>query len=151
MGALLSLRFEVHLLVHAVKRDSTDPERRGIQLEHLAFYYNKYYKKMLNPKTYGVANITEVIELIKDTVIIVMNVVESQIREDNCSANDIFVRLTEESRRSRQRRIDMGDTTAQLHFPIQTQPIQTQPEAGTPSFRTRSTGRPPNHFHRSAG
>jgi len=113
--ALLSLRFEVHLLVHALRRDSTDPERRGIQLEHLAYYYNKYYKKLLNPKSYGVGSIADVIGLINDTVVTVANVVESQLRSEVVS-NDIFVRLTEESRRCRQRRIDGGDITAELRF-----------------------------------
>jgi len=42
---LLNLRFEVHLLVHAFKRDCNDPERTGMLPEHLPFYYGKYYKR----------------------------------------------------------------------------------------------------------
>jgi len=113
--ALLSLRFEVHLLVHAFKRDSTEPGRKGIQLEHLAYYYNKYYKKLLNPKSYGVGSIMDVVGLINDTIVVVSNVVESQLVGE-VESNDIFVRLTEESRRLRQRRIDGGDGTAELRF-----------------------------------
>merc|ERR1719203_117055 len=52
--ALLSLRFELHSLVHAFRRDVNDPERAGIHVDHLLFYYNKYFLKSLNAKSYGV-------------------------------------------------------------------------------------------------
>merc|ERR1712107_13581 len=42
--------------------------------------------------------------------------VESQVPED-VAFNDIFVKLTEESRRERQYLIDAGDTEAKLTFP----------------------------------
>eukprot|EP00443_Scrippsiella_acuminata_P049395 CAMPEP_0115554716 /NCGR_PEP_ID=MMETSP0271-20121206/97439_1 /TAXON_ID=71861 /ORGANISM="Scrippsiella trochoidea, Strain CCMP3099" /LENGTH=830 /DNA_ID=CAMNT_0002988455 /DNA_START=96 /DNA_END=2590 /DNA_ORIENTATION=+ len=52
--AMLSLRFELHILAHAFRKDVNDPERMGIHLDHLAFYYNRYFKKALSPKDYGV-------------------------------------------------------------------------------------------------
>ncbi|CAE7774672.1 unnamed protein product [Symbiodinium microadriaticum] len=55
--ALLSLRFELHLLAHAFLHDCGDPERSGIYPDHLLFYYNRYYKKGLNPKNYGVEGV----------------------------------------------------------------------------------------------
>merc|ERR1719454_2537132 len=42
---LLATRFELHLLAHAFKHDLADPERPAFQEQHLAFYYQKYYKK----------------------------------------------------------------------------------------------------------
>ena len=38
---LLSLRYELHLLTHAFPKDSEDPERVAVPLEHLAFYYQQ--------------------------------------------------------------------------------------------------------------
>merc|ERR1719195_1002741 len=113
--ALLSLRFELHLLVHSFMRDCNDPERTGVHPDHLAFYYNKYYKKGLTPKSYGVENVEDLISLVRDTVIIVMKVIESQLIDD-LESNEIFVKLTEEARRERQQRLDSGDQTAQLKF-----------------------------------
>merc|ERR1712232_697850 len=63
--ALLSLRFELHLLVHAFRHDANDEGRYGVPPEHLAFYYNKYYKKGLNPKNYGVETVDDLIELVR--------------------------------------------------------------------------------------
>jgi hypothetical protein len=115
--ALLSLRFELHLLVHAFRHDANDEERYGVPPEHLAFYYNKYYKKGLNPKNYGVDSVDELIELVRDAVIQGgrSKVVESMVNDD-LESNDIFVKLTEEARRERQRRIDAGEEGAQLKF-----------------------------------
>lgn len=115
--ALLSLRFELHLLVHAFRHDAKDPERTGIHPEHLPFYYNRYYKKALNPKNYGVDTVEELIDLVKDTALADSRskVVESMVADD-LESNDIFVKLTEENRRDRQRRIDTGDESAKLKF-----------------------------------
>lgn len=115
--ALLSLRFELHLLVHAFRNDAKDPERTGIHPEHISFYYNKYYKKGISPKNYNVEKIEDLIDLVKDSVIVGVDskVAESQLTDD-LESNDIFVKLTEESRRDRQRRIDAGDATAALKF-----------------------------------
>ena len=42
----------------------------GIILEHLGFYYNRYYSKPLTPKSYGVENEQELIALAKDCVFV---------------------------------------------------------------------------------
>merc|ERR1712062_207213 len=54
---------------------------------------------------------------VKDTVVIRPSdmVLEAQLSEDMDSF-DIFVKLTEESRRERQRRLDAGDETVKLKF-----------------------------------
>jgi len=113
--ALLSLRFELHLLVHAVKKDSG---KEGIPTEDVKNCYMKYLKKSLNPKNYGVESVEEVLALVKDTAIIGARtkIVEPMVTEE-LAFNDIFVRLTEESRRDRQRRLDAGDVSAELKFP----------------------------------
>merc|ERR1719356_477042 len=111
----MGLRYELNLLTHSFKRDVKDPDRIGIHLDHLAFYYNKYFKKALNTKFYGVDTVKELLEYIKDTVVISAKsqVVETQLPDDMESLG-IFVMLAEESRRDRSRRIDLGEEGAKL-------------------------------------
>mmetsp|Transcript_102712 Transcript_102712/g.177382 ORF Transcript_102712/g.177382 Transcript_102712/m.177382 type:complete len:197 (+) Transcript_102712:1722-2312(+) len=107
------------LLSHAFMKDVGDEERVGIHESNLNFYYNKYYKKTLNPKYYGKDTNAGLIDFVKDTVVIEAekSVLSSQLADD-CDSLDIFVKLTEESRRERQRRIDAGDETARLQFSV---------------------------------
>jgi len=133
--ALLQLRYELYLLQAAFKKDVDDPERLGIHETHFAFYYNKYFRKQLNPKYYGFATNMELTELVKDTVYISpqTQVLMSQLADDTNTV-DIFVKLTEENRRERQRRIDAGDETAKLKFsPLAMQQPSQQPRATVPA------------------
>jgi len=113
--ALLSLRFELHLVVHAFQRDCRDPDRTGFPPEHLPYYYNKYFRKNLNPKNYGANNVEELIELVRDTLIVCDKTLESTITDD-LETNEVFVKLAEEERRDRKRRIEGGDPKAPLRF-----------------------------------
>merc|ERR1712129_552132 len=128
--ALLQIRLELYLLHIAFKKDVDDPERPGVPEQHLPFYYNKYFRKQLTPKYFGVGTNTELTTLIKDTV--TWND-ESKVmttpQPEDLDGSDIFVRLTEENRRERQRRIDAGDETARLKFsPL----AMSQPAASKP-------------------
>mmetsp|Transcript_80078 Transcript_80078/g.259411 ORF Transcript_80078/g.259411 Transcript_80078/m.259411 type:complete len:319 (+) Transcript_80078:3-959(+) len=113
---LLSLRFELHLLVHAYKHDVNDPERTSFHETHLTYYYGKYFKKQFNLKYYGVETELELLEIIKDTIEVAPknSVLDPQLADDTPMEN--FVKLTEDHRRERQRRIDAGDETAALKF-----------------------------------
>eukprot|EP00928_Gymnodinium_smaydae_P079343 TRINITY_DN632_c0_g3_i1.p1 TRINITY_DN632_c0_g3~~TRINITY_DN632_c0_g3_i1.p1 ORF type:complete len:870 (-),score=177.08 TRINITY_DN632_c0_g3_i1:229-2769(-) len=112
---LLNLQFELHLLAHAFRKDLNDEDRKTFTLEHAPFYYNKYFKKILSPKTYGMTELTDVLELVKDSVEIDKeSMVVGQLPED--AAADGFVKRTEEQRRDRERRTDAGDESAQLKF-----------------------------------
>merc|ERR1712039_533020 len=94
---------------------------------HLAFYYNKYYRKTLNAKYFGVNTNLELCTLVKDTVKFSENPqVLTSVMGEEPENFDMFVRLTEEHRRERQRRIDAGDETAKLKFsPLAAQAAQT--------------------------
>merc|ERR1712113_1101477 len=59
--AMMSLRHELHLLTHAFRKDVNDDERVGIHLDHIAFYYNKYYRKTISPNDYGVESFEELL------------------------------------------------------------------------------------------
>jgi len=115
--ALMQLRYELHLLVTAFKKDVDDMDRPGIHEDHLDFYYNRYFHKQLNPRAYGLNTLLEVVDLVKDTVAINAKdkVLTANLTGDPEEVG-IYVKLTEESRRERQRRIDAGDETARMKF-----------------------------------
>merc|ERR1719414_1734030 len=85
--ALLSLRFELHLLQAAFKHDVDDPERIGI------------HEKQLLPKSYGKDSVQEVVELVKDAVRLdeSSKVLASTLKEEP-EAVSTFVKIQEESR-----------------------------------------------------
>lgn len=131
--ALLQLRFELYLLQRAFKHDVDDEDRVGIIDEHLAFYYSKYWRKSLSPKNFGVETNAALLDFIKDTVTVTHddNKVLASPLSDDVDELGSFLKLTEEKRRERQRRIDAGDETAKLKFsPLAvTQPMQQLPRA----------------------
>jgi len=113
--ALLTLRFELHLLIHAFRHDLGDPERAAFHESHLSFYYNKYYKMPFKVKNFGVEKLEDLIDMVKDTAEISgKNCLEAQLSDD--TPMDNFVKLTEDHRRDRMRRLDAGDETAALKF-----------------------------------
>merc|ERR1740121_2684086 len=117
--ALMSLRFEFYLLVKSFKHDVNDDERPGMLETHFPFYYNKYYKKQVNMRGFGATTVSELASLVKDVVTIdKRGIVVSELAADKEIGVDTFVKLTEESRRERQRRIDAGDETAKLKLSL---------------------------------
>lgn len=130
---MLGLRFELHLLAHAFRRDAQDPERTGIHLDHLAFYYSKYYKKALSSKFFGVETFKDLVELVRDAVFVTKTQVIESWLPDSMESMDVFVKLTEEARRDRLRRTDMNDESARLKI---SQPAAFVPAVGGP---------PPHH------
>jgi len=114
---LLSLRLELHLMVHSFKKDANDPERIGIHEQNLSFYYSKYCKKTFSLKTFQVESNIDLVGMVKDSVAINQenHVLQAQLAED-LQSFDIFVKLTEEARRERMRRLDSGDMSANLSF-----------------------------------
>lgn len=148
--ALLSIRYELHLLVHSFVKDMDDPERTGFIEAHAAFYYNKYFKKAFNVKSFAVNDLSGLVALIKDTVKLDE---KSQMMQTVLAADtpfENFVKLTEDHRRERQRRTDAGDETAQLKFSRPQPPPPKQPNyppaggRGPPMGGRRDDRGPPN-------
>jgi len=156
--SLLSLRYEMFLLVQAFMHDADDEERKGIHETNLVFYYNKYYHKQLTPKFYGKETSQDLIDMVKDAVSIDKDsaILGSNLEPDVDSL-DIFVKLTEEGRRERTRRVDAGDETARLKFnPMLSQINKPAPAAavapkaaaaavrpaGQPAWAARPAGAP---------
>lgn len=115
--ALFTIRYELYLLQQAFANDVNDPDRIGIHETNIEFYYNKYFKKFFNIKNFGQNNITGLTEMIKDTVSIEptnKTLCPNPSLAKNLETPDLFLKVTEDQRRARQRRIDAGDETARL-------------------------------------
>lgn len=113
--ALLSLRFELHILAHAFIMDVDDPDRQGVHIDHVGFYYQKYFRKMLNLKFYGVETNNDLIKYVEDTIRLKGSIIESRLPK-SLESFDVFVKIVEESRRDRARLIDLGEGSAKLKF-----------------------------------
>jgi len=115
---LMALRVELHLLVHAFSKDCNDPDRTGMHLDHVGFYYQKYFGKPLTFSSYGVQKPAELIELVKDSIHVTkQNCIESLIPAE-LESNAVFAKITEEARRQRHLLIDMGDESAKLKLNV---------------------------------
>jgi len=140
--ALLQLRYELFLLHAAYKKDVDDPERVGVHESNLAFYYNKYFRKTMTPKYFGVTTNSELCDMAKDVAGIGKDpeILECKLAEEPTDLNN-FVKRTEECRRERQRRIDAGDETAKLKIsPLALQqPSPAQPKAGVGAPAAKAT------------
>merc|ERR1711865_513501 len=92
--AMMALRFELHLLAHSFSKDCNDPDRTGIHLDHLAFYYQRYFNKPLNLSFYGVQKPQELVELVNDTIFVTkQSCIESLIPAD-LESNAVFAKIT---------------------------------------------------------
>ncbi|CAJ1351624.1 unnamed protein product [Effrenium voratum] len=117
--ALLQLRYELHLLQDAFKKDVNDPDRTVIPEPHLSYYYNRYFRKQLSPGVFSLKNNTELVQMVKDVVTIsgeppvLTSQLSSEIEVDSA---EIFVKFTEEARRERKRRAEAGDETSMLKY-----------------------------------
>jgi len=127
--ALAALRFELHMLTTSFKRDCNDPDRTGVPLEHVNFYYFKYFGKMFSPAIFGfdaVSGTKDILNLIKDSVTLEDNLLVSK-DEDDMDNFDIYIKRAEYSRRERSRRIEAGDETARLKFQPSKQELPPPP------------------------
>lgn len=113
---LMTLCFELHLLTYAFKKDCDDPDRKGIILEHMGFYYNRYYGKMLTCKNFGVESEEELVALAKDCVYVNKDKVLESLLDEEIEYPQVFVKIAEEGRRHRALLVDMGDESAKLKF-----------------------------------
>eukprot|EP00928_Gymnodinium_smaydae_P072685 TRINITY_DN55_c0_g1_i1.p1 TRINITY_DN55_c0_g1~~TRINITY_DN55_c0_g1_i1.p1 ORF type:complete len:891 (+),score=345.70 TRINITY_DN55_c0_g1_i1:63-2675(+) len=141
---MASLRFELHLLAHAFRRDVNDPDRSGVYLEHLGFYYQKYFKKPLSLAAYGADSAEALVELAADTVQVSKQVMESSLPEELEEGSlGLFVKLAEESRRHRKLLVDSGDETAKLKIAVATAaggaaaPAQQKPAPVQPGLQQK--------------
>mmetsp|Transcript_99330 Transcript_99330/g.206907 ORF Transcript_99330/g.206907 Transcript_99330/m.206907 type:complete len:1006 (+) Transcript_99330:164-3181(+) len=113
---LLNLRFELWLLVRAFAKDAKDPERIGIHIDNLPFYYQKYFGKPLNVRDYGVQKNSDLIALVNDAIFVGTNSVLQTMLAQDMETFTVFAKLTEQARRFRKTKIESGDLTVKLQF-----------------------------------
>ncbi|CAE8633151.1 unnamed protein product [Polarella glacialis] len=114
---LLNTRYELHLLLHSFKKDLSDADRPSFELKHLSYYYNRYYKKRWDLEQFGVNEFDDLLDLLEHSVS--LNSANGHLKANQAENVPLesFVKLTEDSRRQRQRRIKDGDQTGRLNFP----------------------------------
>mmetsp|Transcript_107201 Transcript_107201/g.169256 ORF Transcript_107201/g.169256 Transcript_107201/m.169256 type:complete len:972 (+) Transcript_107201:60-2975(+) len=135
---LVAMRYELHLLIHAFRKDLNDPDRPSFQETHLPYYYEKYYGKSFVLKNFGVEKMEDFLEMIEDSIVLAegSSMLESKLAEDMALTQ--FIKLAEEHRRDRARRVDAGDETAQLKFK---KPAPPPPRGPTRSDRGDDKGK----------
>eukprot|EP00428_Durinskia_dybowskii_P082266 CAMPEP_0170439762 /NCGR_PEP_ID=MMETSP0117_2-20130122/45962_1 /TAXON_ID=400756 /ORGANISM="Durinskia baltica, Strain CSIRO CS-38" /LENGTH=1526 /DNA_ID=CAMNT_0010700115 /DNA_START=162 /DNA_END=4743 /DNA_ORIENTATION=+ len=113
---LMQLVFELNLLVHAFTHDVADPERPGVHVDHLGFYFKKYFNKELRPKDYGVESVKELCEIVDDKVLYFTadDVLASQLDGEFETPAVLPKKVIEAARRYRRLRIDLGEKGAAL-------------------------------------
>jgi len=136
---LLSTRFELTLLLHSFKKDLDDADRPSFSPDHLAFYYARYFKKSFNLKNFNCEKFADLAELIKENVSVGEKNSFIQVLQAEDTPVENFVKLTEEHRRERQRRIDAGDETAQIKF-VRPAPAQAKQATATGYGRGPAAG-----------
>jgi len=136
--ALVSLRFELHALVHGFRKDVKDVEREGIHLDHILFYYNKYFHKTLLPSSFGRDTFESLLALVSDSISLSPKKALQSHLSDELDSFDVFVKLAEEGRRERNLLVDLGDESAALKlsaaaaasFAARLQPNRPAPRPG---------------------
>merc|ERR1712190_4370 len=121
------------LLIEGFKNDANDEERVGIHESLFHHYYTKYFKRAFNPKLYGKDSLKDVIsDFVKDTVKIdeTNGVLGCSLADDADKDISHFLKLQEESRRERQRRIDAGDDSARIDFVVLKNQIEQEKQRG---------------------
>ncbi|CAE6920097.1 Hnrnpu [Symbiodinium sp. CCMP2592] len=113
---MLELRFQLHVLVHGYKHCMNDPGRVSFHESHTQFYFETFWGRELSLRNYGVESIAELLRMVRDTIEVLPNnsVLDPQLSDDTPLEN--FVRLTEDYRRDRLRKLDAGDQTAALRL-----------------------------------
>lgn len=112
---LCSLRFDVHIMLTAFKKEVEAAKRPGIHKSLFDRYYKLFINKDFYPENFGCKDMETFFEAMKDT----FSVDEDGLlcpELDEEIAFGTFVRLTEQARRIRQQKIDLGDESAKLVF-----------------------------------
>jgi len=117
---VMGLAFELHLMAHAFGKDVDDPDRKGMHLDHLQFYYQKYYRKPLNLQIFGVSSVKDLLALgmLRDVIYATKEGVLQSALDEEMESFQIFVKLAEEARRYRTVRADFGDESEALKLQV---------------------------------
>jgi len=116
---LMSFAFELHLMAHSFKKDCGDEDLPGLHVDHLDHYYQKYFKKGFSPQSFGKETSKDAVELVKDMVLVDSKGTLVSCLQEEMETYQAFVKITEEARRYRNLRIDLGEEDAVLKLAAQ--------------------------------
>merc|ERR1719446_1749123 len=85
-------------------------------LEHLGFYYNKYYGQYLDFRTFGRETMEDLVSLARDVVYVNEDKVLASMLDAEIEYPQVFVKIAEEGRRHRALLLDLGDESAKLNI-----------------------------------
>lgn len=112
----MTTMFELHLLVHAFRKDLDDPDRPSFPAQHLQHYYSKYFSRSFSPSVFSFDKMADFLEIIR--MVITENeettLIVTELAED--TPPETFMKLAEDHRRDRSRRVDAGYETAMLKY-----------------------------------
>eukprot|EP00811_Abedinium_folium_P003208 NODE_1294_length_2532_cov_4.851559.p2 GENE.NODE_1294_length_2532_cov_4.851559~~NODE_1294_length_2532_cov_4.851559.p2 ORF type:complete len:357 (+),score=163.59 NODE_1294_length_2532_cov_4.851559:972-2042(+) len=114
--ALLTLRAEMHYMLHAFRRQLDDADRPSFPEDQLNFYYQRFFKRAFDVKLFGVATFQALTAHVKDAVAVEASTTMLEAKLPDDVPAEKFVRTVEEQRRDRLFRLEAGDETAALHF-----------------------------------
>lgn len=114
---LAGLRYEIHCILRFFKKEVDAKTRAGIHKNLFRDYFKLYMMRDFMPEHYGADNMDKFWEMMADTVSVDDNGLLVCENEET-TAMSVFIRLTEEARRERQRRIDAGEEGAKLVFKL---------------------------------
>merc|ERR1719454_864304 len=109
---LVTVRYELHKLLHAFAHDKKDDDVIGMHTSLVSQYFEKYFKKAFVPTQYAHDTVEALLEYLKDTVEVVDEIVRPVLAED--ADVPTFIKITEQERRVRERRLAAGDESAKL-------------------------------------
>ena len=85
-------------------------------MKHFYSYYYRFFQKDLTLSKFGFTDLNDLVEIIKDTVVIKGECAHLQPQLDARTGIQSFVELTENHRRERTRRMNDGDSSVLLRF-----------------------------------
>eukprot|EP00397_Hematodinium_sp_SG-2012_P017401 GEMP01017792.1.p1 GENE.GEMP01017792.1~~GEMP01017792.1.p1 ORF type:complete len:658 (+),score=204.29 GEMP01017792.1:92-2065(+) len=112
---LVTLRAEVHYLLHAFKADVNDDNRLGFATDHFAHYFKLYTHRGFDMGTFRFGKVADMLELISD--VLEINEKKLMLPVLDKDADPItFFEFAETARKDRQDRLDAGDENSALKF-----------------------------------
>jgi len=114
---LLAARYELHLLVHSYRKALEDPDRPTFAEKVLNFYYQMHFGRHFTPSMFSCEDLQDLCEKFVDQTIKVAENGHVEACFPDSTEQHYFVKLTEDYRRERERRVDAGDETAKISFP----------------------------------
>jgi len=112
---LAGLRYEVHVVMSTFAKEVEASKRPGIHKTLFSDYFKLFQRRDFYPENYGCKDLEAFCEMFKDTFAIDDDGLLVPEHEPEAAVTT-FIRLTEDARRDRERKLFLGDTSVKLEF-----------------------------------